>query len=143
MANFWKGKDAKLLITFREDKLVINHTDFKVTRKGEAVADDICGEDRSRLEFVTTHFDVVISAMQEDLKAMAAFVAEQKSLDAREIIKQSTVGILIFPEDGTVAAFQCREYTLDEWEMSWSGIKTRNKLQMPGRCRYFDVLPTV
>lgn len=143
MANFWKGKDAKLLISFREEKLIINHSDFEVTRKGEAVADGVCGEDRDRLDYVTTHFDVSINAWQEDLKAIVQFVAEQKAKDIREIPKQSSIGILIFPENLTTAAFQCREYTLDDWSMGWSGRKERNKLKMPGRCRYFDVLPTV
>jgi hypothetical protein len=141
--NFWKGKDVKLLISFREAKLIVNHSDMEVTRKGEEIADGVCGEDRDRLDFVTSHFDVSINGWQEKLDAIAAFITEQKAKDARELPKQSSVGILIFPEDGTQAAFQCREYILGEWKMGWGGRKERNKLTMPGRCRYFDALKTV
>jgi len=140
---FWKGKDAKLIFSFLEDKLIVDHVDFEVTREGEEIADPVCGEDRDRLDFVTTHYDVVFNAMQQKTDQIKAFIKEQKAKDARTLPKGSSVGILIFPNDGTVAAFQCRGYVLGKWKFGYGGRKERNKLAIPGRCQYFDDLPTV
>ena len=140
---FWKGKDAKLVVSFLEEKIIVDHTDWKVKRQGEAIADDICGEDRSRLDYVTNFFAVEINAMQQKVDLMKAFIKEQKAKDLRSIPKQSNIAILIFPNNGTQAAFQMREYTLDDWEVGYSSRKERNKVSMPGRCRYFDELPTL
>lgn len=140
---FWKGKDAKLVISFLEDKLIVDHTDWQVTREGDEIEDDICGEDRARLDFVTSHFSVEINAMQQQVDMMKAFIKEQKAKDLRSIPKQSNIAILIFPNSGTQAAFQMREYVLGKWKVGYSARKERNKVAMPGRCRYFDALPTL
>jgi hypothetical protein len=140
---FWKGKDAKLVITFLAEKLIIDHTDWQVTREGDEIEDDICGEDRARLDFVTSHFGVEINAMQQNVDLMKAFIKEQKAKDLRSIPKDSSIGILIFPNNGTQAAFQMRNYVLGKWKAGYSGRKERNKVAMPGRCRYFDELPTL
>lgn len=140
---FWKGKDVNLLVTFIGEKLLIDHVDLEITREGEEIQDDICGEDRSRLDFVTDYFGVVINAKQQKTDLIKAFVAEQKSRDAREIPKGSAIGILIKPNDATLAAFQCREYILGKWKFGYSSRKERNKVSLPGRCRYIDPVPTI
>lgn len=140
---YWKGKDAKLVFTFVGSKITIEHTDLQITREGDEIEDDICGEDRARLDFVTSHYGVEINAMQQQVDLVKAFIAEQKAKDLRSIPKGSALGILIYPNNGTQAAFQCRGYVLGKWKFGYGGRKERNKVSLPGRCQYFDVLPTL
>jgi len=140
---FWKGKDAKLLFIFEANKLLVDHVDFEVGIEGDDIEDDVCGEDRARLDFVASHYSVVLNAMQTKTDQITAFINSQKTRDQRAVPKISSMGILIYPNNGTQAAFQCRDYILGKWKMKWSGRKARNSLAIPGRCKYFDVLPTL
>ncbi len=140
---FWKGKDSKILWTFEEKPIRADVVDWEVGIVGEDVEDDICGDDRARLDFVASHYTVVLNAKQQKVDQIKSFIASQKARDARGIPKASSLGFLIFLNDTTKAAFQCREYILGQWKMSGPGRKERNKLSIPGRCRYFDELKTI
>jgi hypothetical protein len=139
----WKGKDSKLLFTFLDAKLPIDNVDWEVAAVGEEIEDDICGEDRSRLDYVLSHHTLVINAMQQKVDLIKAFIKQQKQRDARSLPGNSAVGILIYMNDSTVAAYQCREYILGNWKFGAGGRKERNKASLPGRFRYFDELQTI
>jgi hypothetical protein len=140
---FWAGKNAKLLFSFLQATLVVDYVDIELTREGQEVADPVCGEDRDRLQFITTHYDVTINAMQQKTDLINRFMAEQDALDARTLPAPSAVGILIYPNDGSQAAYQCQGYILGKWKLGIGGRTERNKMAIPGRCRYVKSLPTV
>lgn len=140
---FWAGKNTKLLFSFMAATLVVDYVDIEIAREGTEVADPICGEDRDRLQFITSHYGVTINAMQQQTDLLNKFIAEQDQLDSRTLQKGSAVGILIFPNNGTQAAYQCQQYQLDKWKMNIGGRSERNKMSIPGRCRYFKKLPVV
>jgi len=140
---FWAGKNAKLVFTFMDATLVVDYTDIEISREGTEVADPICGEDRDRLQFITSHYGVTINAQQQQTDLIKKFIKEQEQLDARNLLKGSSVIILIFPNNGTFASFQCQQYTLDKWKLNIGGRSERNKMALPGRCRYFREIPAI
>ena len=140
---FFKGKDVRIEMLLDEKQLIVLAKSMEVEAVGEEIADDICGEERARLEFVLSHYKVMIEAMQEDLTLMKAFLAHQRLLDARTLPKESGLGFLVYPNDGTRAGFTATDYVLDAWKFSVGGRKDRNSLSIPGRCRYFDEIPTL
>lgn len=140
---FWSGKDSKLKFFFEDKSLVVDNMEWRVKREGVEAADGVCGEDRDRLQTITNYFSMTVTGKQQKLDAIVAFIEEQTRLDDRVLPKEKAVGILIFPADGTQAAFQCREYTLGLWEFGAKGRTERNDLSVPGRCRYFDSLQTL
>lgn len=140
---FWAGKNAKLLFSFMQETCVLDWVDIEFTREGVEVADPICGEDRDRLQFIITHYDVTINAMQQKVDLLTRFLAEQEALDNHTLPKSSAIGILIYPMDGTQAAFQCQGYILGKWKMNIGGRSERNKIAIPGRCQFIKALPTL
>src|SRR6478752_7236505 len=109
-STFWRGTHSVIIFSFQEKKLVIDITDWEVTREGEEIEDDICGNDRALLGFETSHFSVMLNAKQRKMEAVDAFIEEQKAKDARAIAKQNSVGFIIKPLDGTLQSYQARDY---------------------------------
>ena len=136
-----KGKDSKFIFLFEESKQLIDAIDWEIGAVGEDIEDDICGEDRTRLDYVASHYTLTINAKMQDAKLLDAFIKSQKARDARSIPKSSSVAILLYLNNGTRASYQCRDYVLGQWKMSVGGRKERNKVSIPGRFRYFDTLP--
>lgn len=140
---YWSGKDSKLKFFFEDKTLLIDVMSWSVKPNVVEAADGVCGELRDRLQTIINFYEVQIEGKQEKMAAIGEFLKEQQRLDDRVIAAEKAVGILIFPLDGTQAAYQCREYTLGAWELSAKARTDRNMLNVPGRCRWFDELKTL
>lgn len=140
---FWSGKDSKLKFFFEDKTLVLDVMSWSIKPNVVEAADGICGEDRDRLQTIINFYEVSVEGKQEKLATLKEFLKDQQRLDDRVLAAEKAVGVLIFPLDGTQAAYQCREYTLGAWELSAKSRTDRNALVVPGRCRYFDELKTL
>lgn len=136
---FWSGKDVTLIWFFDEKQVAVDHVDCSFKAEGETANDPIGGEDRDRLQFILTHYSVKLNAQQTKTQLIKALLEHQKMLDARTVPKDSALGFIIRPNDGTRVGYELRSYCVDDWEWNLSPGRTqRNKIAIPGRCQYVD-----
>jgi hypothetical protein len=135
---FWKGKDSTIVF-FLDDKQVkpFDVIDWEIQAQGEKVQDAVCGEDRDRLEFVITHYNISLNLKQQRTEVLDAILEHQNQVDSRALPKPSAVAFILRPNDGTKKSYEARGYCPDDWSAGTEGRVARNKFAMPGRSQYF------
>lgn len=144
MTDFWSGKDSRLVF-FQDDEQVADFDvmSWSVKPEGTKANDGVCGEDRDRLQYIINNYAIQIEAKQQTIKLLEAFLEDQANKDARAIDLSKALGFLVYPLNGTQAAFQADEIVLDDWTWAVRGRAERNDISMPLRARYFKALATL
>jgi hypothetical protein len=141
MVDFWSGKDSRVVLMQDDEQVVLDVMNWNCKPNGVKAADGVCGEDRDRLQFIVNFFELTLSCKQSKTEAIAKFIDSQANLDTGASDLQRGVYMLINPLDGTQAAFQATQVTLDDWDLRADGRTERNQLNTPLRARYFSALP--
>jgi len=141
-ATFWKGKNSTLIFMLRGKRVQeFNVVSWQVKREGTEIADPICGQNRDELDFETNYFSITVKVKSRTLKLIRALLAEQANRDAMTTLKDSAMGFVIKPNDGTKGNFQAVGYVMGGWDINVGGRVERNETSLPGRARDFLELP--
>jgi hypothetical protein len=143
MVDFWSGKDSRVVLMQADEQVVLDVLNWNAKPNGVKAADGVCGETRDRLQFITNFYELTLSCKQTKTDALVAFLTSQANLDAGVSDLQRGVYMLINPLDGTQAAYQATQVTLDDWDFRADGRTERNQLNVPLRAREFSALPTL
>lgn len=140
---FWSGKDAKMVFLMDNKKINIYPKTWDVTEDATIIADDVGGEDRSRLQKIVNFYSWNVEAFQPDLELLAAMLNYDAKLDTRTTPFECGAGIIIYPNNGTKAGFEGRELSIDAWKFTGNPGRTeRGMITVPFRTRYFEPVPT-
>jgi hypothetical protein len=143
MTDFWSGKDSRVVLMQDDSQVVLDVMSWNCKPNGVKAADGVCGESRDRLQFIINFYELTLTCKQQKAEALGKFLDSQDNLDAHAADLQRGVYMLINPLDGTQAAFQATQVTLDDWDWRTDGRTERNALTVPLRSRFFSKLPTL
>jgi hypothetical protein len=143
-APFWSGRNAKFVWIIDSKKVDVFPKTWSVKQNATVYADDVGGEDRDRPGKIINHYDWTMSLFQKDLSVLKALLGYDAKIDTLTIPFEVGAGILIYPMNGTKAAFEGREITIDDWNFQGNPGRTeRGMLDVPFRSRYFEEAPTI
>ena len=143
MVDYWSGKDSRVVFMQANEQVVLDVMNWNAKPNGVKAADGVCGEKRDRLQFIVNFYELTLSCKQTKTDALVAFLASQANLDAGVSDLQRAIYMLINPLDGTQAAYQATQVTLDDWDFRADGRTERNQLNIPVRAQFFNALPTL
>lgn len=141
---FWSGKNAKLVFILDNKKVELHPKTWSVKENATIIADDVGGEDRSRLHKIINFYDWNLVCFQKDLKPLVAMLNFDAKIDTQTQPFEVGAGIIIYPNNGTRAGFEGREIMIDDWNFDGNpGRVERGMLTVPFRSRYFEPVPTI
>lgn len=140
---FWSGKNATFQLSLNDKTLEIDVTSCEVSRVGTEVVDHVCGEQRSRNQFIIDHYKVNIEYKEQRLAGLQALLDEQANLDQNAEPFEGWIGILIKPNDGTRLGLMGRGMCVDGWSFKIPGRTERNSGTLPLRFDDIQGLPTL
>lgn len=138
----WGGRNSTFSFYLNNDKIVLNVKSWSCKPNVTEVADDVCGEDRARLDSQTNYYEVQVEAFLADLKPVIAMLSDTANRDQNVLPFRKQVALSIKPNDGSKVAFAASEMVLGAWELSVAGRTDRAMIKIPLRARYFDQTPT-
>lgn len=139
----WAGRNATFSFYLNNDKIVLNTKSWSCKPNLTEVVDDLCGEDRSRLDSFVNYYELQVEAYMADLKPVIALLNDTNNRDQNVLPLRKQVALTIKPNDGSKVAFVASEVSIGAWELSVSGQKERAMIKIPFKARYFDQTPTL
>jgi len=147
-APFIIGQNNMFQLMSDNEQVYIYVVKWSVKPAQTKFADDIGGEDRSRLGVVTNYYDISADGRIDDTTPLEALL---KRVGNESVISDhsnglplgGTVNLLVLPPKGGRVAFVGREISIDDWSWTSSGRSDRNTLEIPIRARYFEKAPPV
>ena len=140
---FFRGKDVKLRLFIQSAELQLNAKTWSCKANLTKFADDVNGEDRSRPGRIINFWEFAFAGYQRDVVAFNAFLADIANDDAEVAPFIKNVGILIKMIDGTKAAYNATEVTIDDPELNQGGRGEAVMLNGGFRARYFKQVKAV
>lgn len=116
---------------------------WDVEENATEVADDVGGEDRSRLDKVTNFYSMSIDIFQADQAVVQAYLDSQATDDAAQLPKKQTGALQIKHRDGTRAAYLLQEMKAGPMKLSMSSRTDAYMLNLKVRFRYFKNVPSI
>lgn len=139
----WSGRNSVFSFYLDDDKCILNTKSWSCKPNVTEVTDDVCGEDRSRLDSTVNFFELQVEGFLSDLKPVIAMLRDIANRDANVLPLRKQAALSIKPNDGSKVAFAASEVTLGAWELSVAGRNDRAMIKIPLRARYFDQTPTL
>ena len=139
----WGGRNSQFSFYHNNDKVVLNVKSWSCKPNVTEVADDVCAEDRSRLDSFVNYYELQVEAFLADLKPVIAMLADTANRDQNVLPLRKQVALAIKPNDGSKVAFAASEMSIGAWELSVAGRTDRAMIKIPLRARYFDQTPTL
>lgn len=139
----FSGRNSTFNFYLDNDKVVLNTKSWSVKPNVTEVTDDVCGEDRSRLDSTVNFFEMQVEAYLADLKPVIAMLKDISNRDTNVLPLNKQASLSIKPNDGSKVAFVGSEATLGAWELAVAGRNDRAMIKIPLRVRYFDQTPTL
>jgi hypothetical protein len=124
----------------KANNLVVRPQSGSIKPNGVTVEDDILGAIRTEVSYELKYYDVNFVSTIKDLKLLRALLKYQAQLDLQVAMADSTLGVVIRPNNGTREAFQLRGFTLLGWELNLAGRTEKQTITIPGACSYFEPL---
>lgn len=136
MSGFMNGKGAVLTIFIDGDKLEpLDAESWDVGPVVEKIEDNVCGEDRARLDKEISHYTLSITCFNATASKLKALLRYDENLDVNE---QPAVncGIRLTDKTNGRSLYVCKDAVIDDWKWAVPGRTQRTKLTIPIRCRY-------
>ncbi len=140
MIHHWSGRNFRTVWIVDNDKTPIDVMSWEATVVGTEVADQVCGEQRTRNYFQIDHWKVTLELQQSKLEALKACLKLQEAVDTLVTPLQSVLGLSITFNDGTNDTVVMQDISVDAWSLSVAGRSDRNKFSLPMRCNVLKVL---
>lgn len=137
---FVKGKDSTLVLFVKQVKVAaLDVQEYTVKVDIEKIADDVDGEDRSRLDKVINFYDISLKLFNATGDKLITVLDYDITLDTNQQ-PQVDFGFQLKEIGGSTRQFAAEECVIDDWEWAGGGRKDRSMLTVPIRARYFKKL---
>lgn len=130
---FTRGKNVQLKLYNDGRPVVIDGKNWSVEQNAVEVADDVNGEDRSRLDIVTNYFSGTVDIYESDETLMNEIMAQQDNQDAFGAPLKQSASIRKRHNDGTKAAYRCSNMVWGPWTSSAPGRTEANMITLKFR----------
>ncbi|WP_438029015.1 hypothetical protein [Sorangium sp. So ce233] len=136
MSGFMNGKGAFLTLFIggvKQEPLEVESWDLGPVV--EKIEDNVCGEDRARLDREISHYTLSLSCFNSTASKLKAMLQYDESVDANE---QPSVdlGLRLTDKRNGRSLLSCTEGCIDDWKWAVGGRTARQKLTIPIRVRY-------
>lgn len=139
---FFSGKDAVLRVFVDGNEVVLLAKTWNVGPNVTKAADDVNGEDRSRLQSYTNYFELTAECFMDKASQVDAMLADIQNKDARAAPKDQSASIAIKILDGSRRCYAATNVSLDDWKINQGGRTERVGFTLNFRAQYFDQIPT-
>jgi hypothetical protein len=143
--DFLSGKGSRFKVTFNNTFWLIKTKTWKITENATLVADDVNGEDRSRLQKLINFYDAAFDCYEDGAvsQILQSIVTNQKNEDASFPQLPMSGGILFNQLDGSRQGFSCINCTLGPMSFGSGGRTERIMHNLSFRFQYFQSVKTV
>lgn len=136
---FTRGLNVTMKLYSDGNPLFINAKNWSVEQNATEVADDVNGEDRSRLDLITNYYSASVDVYQSDESTMQALIDQQTNDDAAATPFKQGASIRIRHRDGTKAAYRLEGVKLGPWSNDVGGRTEPNMLKL--KLRFTKYVP--
>lgn len=140
---FVRGQNVILRLYQDGKPVYVAGKTWDVEENASEIADDVNGENRSRLDKVTNFFSISLDCFQADQEILDKYIEAQDSDDASLLPKKQSVAIQINNRDGTRAAYLLSEAKLGPIKLNASGRSDAFMLNLKIRFRYMKKIQSV
>jgi len=134
---FLRGQQAVLRFFSGSSEVVLNAKNWKANPNVTKIADDVCGEDRSRLDRVVNYWEYSADCYTRDMAALDAFLADVANDDTGVAPLDKGAGVRVAPRDGSRKAYVATEVTWDSVDTNAAGRGDRVMITVTFRSRYY------
>jgi hypothetical protein len=136
--DFVSGKHVRFKFYLNGAPVIVFMKDTDIEEDAEEIADDVNGEDRSRLQKLTNFYRCQGQVFTPDKKLLEAWITNQANEDANEPQLDAAAGIRVEFLDGSAAAFVMKKVTVGPLKLRIGGRKERVMQNLALRFQYFD-----
>lgn len=130
---FTRGKNVQMKLYNDGNPVIINAKNWSVEQNAVEVADDVNGEIRSRLDLVTNYFQGTVDIYESDEAVMNEIMKQQANDDAFAAPLQQSASIRKRHNDGSKAAYRCKNMKWGPWTSAAPGRTEANMLTLKFR----------
>lgn len=112
--------------------------EWVVERQGEKVEDGVCGEPRTRKDFITTGYTLSVSLHNKNTSKLDKLIEDQKSDDDGNVPTEKTLGIVLKPKGAPLGGYTLSKGVIDNWRIAVGGQTARGMIDLPMRFDNFD-----
>lgn len=135
---FVRGKDATLRLFFDGKPYLFDVQNWRLGRNATVINDDVCGEDRSRLDSVTNFYSLTVRVLYSTAEQLKMLLKDQENDDAGAVPLDKQVAGVLREKGGGRAAFRLTNVVLDDWDIGAEGRADAVSINLPLRCQYVD-----
>ncbi len=136
MAGFMNGRGSLLTLFIAGDKLEpLDVESWDLGPVVEKIEDNVCGEDRARLDREISHYTLSLSCFNETAKKLQALLNYDASVDANAQ-PDVALGLRLTDKRNGKSLYVCKDAVIDDWKWTQGGRTARSKLTIPIRCRH-------
>lgn len=137
---FMKGKDSTLVLFVKQIKVAaLDVQEYELGPDVEKIADDVDGEDRSRLDKVINFYNLSLKCFNATGDKMIMLLDYDVTVDTNNQ-PQVDFGLQLKEIGGSKRQFGLEECVIDDWKWAGGGRKDRSMLTIPIRGRYYKKL---
>jgi hypothetical protein len=135
---FFRGKDCILKLYQDSQPVYITAKNWNVEENAVEAADDVNGENRSRLDKVTNFYSATVDVYQADVSVIDKIMEAQGPDDDATLPLKQTGAIFIKMRDGTRAVYILKGMKIGPWTMNFSGRTENVMLNLKLRFQFFE-----
>lgn len=140
MSGFMNGKGAVLTILIDGDKMEpLDAESWDVGPVVEKYEDNVCGEDRARLDKETSHYAMSLTCFNITADKLKKLLRYDERVDVNEQPSVS-FGFRMTDKQNGRSLFMGKDAVIDDWKWAVPGRTQRLKLTIPIRFRYLKTL---
>lgn len=143
MADFISGKSVKARVQLNGSPWEIKVKSTRVKEDAVMVADNVNGENRSRLQKICNFYEVSLDCYDDGQSSqiLQNWLANQANEDANAPQLPLAGGLRFSYLDGTAGGFVFQGCTLGPLDYNASGRTERNQASVTFRAQYFQQVP--
>lgn len=135
---FLNGKDVTLKLFNDNNPVVISGKSWTVEQNATEIADDVNGENRSRLDILTNYFSGSVDIFQSDVGIMDEIMKQQTNDDAGAVPLTQSASVRKRFRDGSKAAYRCKGMVFGPWTDAAPGRTERAMITLKFRFTDWD-----
>lgn len=136
MSGFMNGKGSFLVLYIGGEKLEpLDVESWDLGPVVEKIEDNVCGEDRARLDKEISHYTLSLSCFNATATKLKGMLRYDERLDVNEQ-PDVQLGLRLVDKQNGRSLYACKDAIIDDWKWASPGRTQRSKLTIPIRCRF-------
>lgn len=138
-----RGKDSTLKLFIGDKTIPIDVRRWRAAENATEIEDNVCGEDRARLDKVVNFYTVTLELLTSDATLIRELLKDQQNDDAGAIPQEKAVAGLLREKGGKKFAWRMSGVVLGAWDIGADDRASAVNQNVPLRCQYFEEVPVV